>query len=120
MIFRRMLVGRSRLDERREHQPLAHRVSELDGIVYFAPVERVYHRWQQSEEIDLAPCPRRLGFAQRGPQHLSAFDRIFGDLDRRDHCLGDRESAQGQLIPFWTGLDLAAVEMGRRRRKAAW
>src|SRR3546814_15138516 len=49
----------------------------------------------------------------------SAFDRILGDLDRRDHRVGDRHGAQGQLIPFGAGVDDAMIEMGTKRREPA-
>src|SRR3546814_4643666 len=79
----RMLVGRPRLDEGGEHQFLADGAGKFDRIDHFASVERIDHRGQQPEEIDLAPAARAFRLFERGEQHLGAFDRILGDLDRR-------------------------------------
>src|SRR3546814_20821399 len=58
MLFGRMLVGRPRLDEGGEPQFLADGAGEFDRIVHFASVERIDHRGQQPEKIDLAPAAR--------------------------------------------------------------
>src|SRR3546814_4503595 len=73
MLFGRMLVGRPRLDEGGEHQFLADGAGEFDRIVHFASVERIDHRGQQPEKIDLAPAAR----AFRSEEHTSELQSLM-------------------------------------------